>query len=93
MTILDARTGLGTELEVATSDAEDKAELERQQRWSTRDRRKRILDWCEYHERQIEAHRRTLTRLVIHHEAELSRYEDMLGEPEPRKGGQHHEAE
>ena len=47
--------------------------------------------WLEYHQRRQWAHRQTFALLDAHHEAEIQRYERMLGLSSPEPNG--HEKE
>ena len=47
--------------------------------------------WLEYHQRRQRAHRQTFALLDAHHEAEIQRYERMLGLSSPEPNG--HEKE
>ena len=48
-------------------------------------------EWLEYHQRRQRAHRQTFALLDAHHEAEIQRYERMLGLSSPEPNG--HEKE
>jgi hypothetical protein len=47
--------------------------------------RRLLWEWWRYHSGQAARHRRTLSSLIDHHEAEARRYASLLGIDEPAK--------
>ena len=56
-------------------------------RHHARRQRELALQWLEYHQRRQRAHRKTFALLDTHHEAEIAKYEAMLGLDGPEHNG------